>query len=395
MKLQMHLKRPGCAEGRYTVKAKGFIIAILYWGDSDGMLSGWGSFAYVPIDPYGNGSFYFEGSRAIPDEATTVFARCIRSDFSGEESMIEPIPERFQPKDKQMERLIQLSFLSDMHLTSKPWRISRAFQQAESDTLFLLGDNANDGTAEQFEELKRCVEKIPESKAVLSVIGNHDCLHHNTAKGEDGTVNYAAFQSWLMERDAAKRLPVVFPSEDLEWSLRLGKLDIIGLQCVVSGRKFLFPEGRQVEWLKSHLNEYKDPAWHIILCHAPLLAHNPNRNEGNPYIDRNKEIQRIVNEIRNVIFLSGHTHVSPNTAEGSVEYDEDRRNIYINCGSVVITSLEREDGIMDPAWNDGCVTELAAGDDFIEIRMHSASTGLNFPRGYYRFCKQECGIKAL
>lgn len=388
MKLQMYLKRPGSAQGRYTIRAKGFLIAILFWGNEEGRLPDWSSFAYVPIDPYGNGLFVFDGWRAIPAGATTVVARCISSDFQKEEFVSEPIPERFLPAKEAPEPLLRFSFLTDLHMAAKPRRITTALELAESDRIFFLGDSANDGMKEQYEDLKESIQSAASEKAVLSVIGNHDCVHPSKAGSSDGTEHYAAFQSWLMQREALEGLAVEASSDGLEWSLQVGNLDVVGLQCVISGRKFLFPEGRQVEWLRKHLGEHREADWHLLLCHAPLLAHNPNRNEGNPYLDRNKEIQKLADEYGNVIFLSGHTHMSPNTAGGSVEFDESSGNIYIDCGSVVTTSLEGEEGLLDPSWSKGCVTELAVGEEFVEVRIHSAVDGTHFPRGYYRISRR-------
>lgn len=58
-KLQISLIWPGCAQGKYIIKAKGFILAILSWGNAQGPLYGWGHIGYVPIDPAGKGSFFF------------------------------------------------------------------------------------------------------------------------------------------------------------------------------------------------------------------------------------------------------------------------------------------------------------------------------------------------
>ncbi len=72
IKLQTSLIWPGCAQGKYIVKAKGCILAILQWGNANTPLTDWGPFAYVPIDPAGNGLFSFTGMRGIPREATHV-----------------------------------------------------------------------------------------------------------------------------------------------------------------------------------------------------------------------------------------------------------------------------------------------------------------------------------
>ena len=137
-------------------------------------------------------------------------------------------------------------------------------------------------------------------------------------------------------------------------------------------------------WLEDHLAN-TEAAWHIVLCHAPLLAHNPNRNVGAPYLDKNKRLQEIVDQNGSIIFLSGHTHVSPNVLNGNGEYDAEHRNIYLDCGSVVATDTSGEMGLMSPDWEDGCLTELAITQDTVEISMRSIQTGVIFPRGYYRF----------
>ena len=86
-----------------------------------------------------------------------------------------------------------------------------------------------------------------------------------------------------------------------------------------------------------------------------------------------------------IIFLSGHTHVSPSVLTGNGAYDETHQNIYLDCGSAVATDTSGEMGMMSSDWKDGCETELSVAKDEIEICMRSIETGIRFPRGYYRF----------
>ena len=166
IKLQTSLIWPGCAQGKYSIKAKGFILAVLRWGNSNAPLNGWGPFAYVPVDPAGNGSFYFPGRRGIPGEATHVWARCYTGDFRDYEDAFCAIPEKYE-KDARWARLASLeaarsvsststclcplrghdhkcvetsgiqedvqrfSVLTDLHLASKPQRIRQALRSAE------------------------------------------------------------------------------------------------------------------------------------------------------------------------------------------------------------------------------------------------------------------------
>lgn len=87
---------------------------------------------------------------------------------------------------------------------------------------------------------------------------------------------------------------------------------------------------------------------------------------------------------KNIIFTSGHTHYSPNTKQGSVEYDPERQIIYIDDGSVAPTELKGE-ALMPAEWHDGVVSDLVIYEDAVEITYRAIHTGMKFPRGYYRF----------
>ncbi len=384
IKLKISLVWPGCAQGEYTVRAKGMILAALRWGNAEGPLGDWGPIAYVPVDPAGNGSFFFPGRRGIPDGATHVWARCWLPDFSAFEDVSAEIPAAYLPEAAPARDACRFSILTDLHLATRPWKIRQALRAAESDTIFLLGDATNDGRPEQFEAFRACVEAAAPDKTIFPVTGNHDVPARVRGAAPVEGVGYADFQRWLLARAVARGHEIAFDPEGRAYTVRIGPLEVIGLQCVTAGRKFLFPEGRQLDWLEERLRD-PAPAWRILLCHAPLLAHNPNRSTGQPYLDRNRRLQALLDSHGRIIFLSGHTHVSPNCLTGNAEYDEKCRNIYLDCGSVVATDTAGEQGMMSPDWKDGCVTELAVSAHAVEIRMRSIESGRHFPRGYYRF----------
>lgn len=382
--LQTSLIWPGCAQGKYIVKAKGCILAVLRWGSAAEPLADWGVFAYVPVDPAGNGMFFFSGKRAIPRAATHVWARCYAADFGSCEDVSAKIPDRYLPSAETPAESRHFSVLTDLHLASKPWKIRQALRATESDIIFLLGDATNDGLPEQFAGFRACIEASVPEKILLPVTGNHDVLHAPRGDSADGTRNYADFQRCLLAKAEAAGYTVAWAPDGRAYAARISDLDVIGLQCVTTGRKFLFPGGRQLDWLEEHLAS-TEAAWHIILCHAPLLAHNPNRNTGAPYLDKNKRLQELVDRSGRILFLSGHTHVSPNVLTGNGEYEEQHKNIYLDCGSVVATDTSGEMGLMSPDWKDGCRTELTVSTDEVEITMSSIETGIRFPRGYFRF----------
>ena len=71
------------------------------------------------------------------------------------------------------------------------------------------------------------------------------------------------------------------------------------------------------------------------MCHPPLILHNPQRTaDMTPYIvaEQDKRFQGILDMNRNVILVSGHTHLSP-----TVEFDDTHNNLYINDGSICPT----------------------------------------------------------
>ena len=212
--------------------------------------------------------------------------------------------------------------------------------------------------------------------------GNHDQLFSIVPNNMEDYKGYSVFQQYLLRRIRELGIPTeTGPGGNYE--VYVDKVSIIGLQCVDNNRKFVFPGGEQLEWLRRRLDQ--NDGWHIILCHAPLLKHNPQRNEGAPYLGRNDELQKIIDSHRKIIFVSGHTHVSPNNAGGCVESIYEKQLVYINDGSVTPTELKGE--ILMPAeWKDGVRMELALWDDQVEIKTKSIHTGICYPRGYYRLC---------
>lgn len=384
IKIQTSLIWPGCAQGKYSVKANGFILAILRWGNGEEPFHDWGPFAYVPIDPAGNGSFAFPGKRGIPRGASHVWARCYAADFASFTDACAEIPEQYLPPDTLEDDGKRFSIFTDLHLASKPWKIKQALRAAESDTIFLLGDSTNDGFAEQFAAFQACIEETVPDSSFFPVTGNHDVLHASRLDSSDGCRNYADFQKRLLAKAEKNGHVITYAPDHRAYSVQIGSLDVIGLQCVTTGRKFQFPEEIQLDWLKEHLSATA-AAWHIILCHAPMLKHNPNRNEGVPYLDKNKRIQDMLDRNGRIIFLNGHTHVSPNVLLGNGEFDEAHQNIYLDCGSVVATDTSGECGLMAPDWKDGCKTELIVSENTLEICMSSIASGRKFPRGYYCF----------
>ena len=99
-----------------------------------------------------------------------------------------------------------------------------------------------------------------------------------------------------------------------------------------------------------------------------------------------RQLQQLIDKQQRLIFLSGHTHFSPNNLQGCVEYRPNEKSIYLDLGSVRPTALNSKEELLLPSeWASGVYWELSLTKSTIEICARSVHTGVRFSRGYYRF----------
>ncbi len=383
IRLQVEWERSGGADGLYTVRAPGALTAGLWWADGAGPLPDWTAFAFLPIDPSGRGAFRYTGGRAAPREATHILVRALTPDMATAEEALVPLPSRRPAPPVEG---VRLGFVTDLHLSDKPWQAGRALAVAGAGNAVLCaGDMVNDGSPEQFELLWQLIEsRLPPDTPLLAVAGNHDFPIRPDA-GED----FYALQARLLDR--AERLGLaVERDESGAWAAGLGDVDVIGLNAAIPGRKLAFRREGQLPWLDEHLTD-TPAAWHVVLCHAPLLAHNPQRRRAGdmPYFSRDGQLQEILEAHRNILFLSGHTHISMNCPAGCVETDRERSILYVNGGSVRATALKPEEPLRPKEWTDGNMLWLDLAPGRAEITAVSLASGKRIARGYYRFDEEE------
>lgn len=241
---------------------------------------------------------------------------------------------------------------SDIHLSGKRYRLVRALDALRNvDVLLIAGDIANGGEEKQYELAREAFSRYPDNIPVFSVSGNHDI------PGNDQT----GFR--IFERDMLKRSEGVFDVELGEcgaFYVRLSeKLDLIGLDPLYYQKLFHFPNrGEQLMFMEERLSE-SSCANHIVLCHPPLAAHNPQKSR--PYLpaEQDARLQRIVDEHPHVLFLSGHTHLYP-----EIEPEDEYGNIYINDGSICPTLSKTS----TRETFHGNVITFEAGDTFVGFR---------------------------
>jgi len=374
-------RKDSSADGLYLIQAAGFTAAILYWANESGPLENWSAIAVIPLSADGYGTFSFKGCRAVPREVTHVVARVFCEDKEVYQDIFAPFT---QEKDTvPQSKSTHLVIMSDLHLSKKSGQVKKALDYGkDADIVLLAGDLVNDGEQRQFERLQECINEELPNKAVFSVSGNHDYPLNPFPQIRDGLCDYPALQSWLFER--ADRLGYSVESDSCgAYAVLLGDVEIIGINAVTHWRRFIFRDGAQLKWLKKHLND-SDAKWHVIICHAPLLKHNPNRNSGEPYLSRDDQLQKILDEFRNVVFVSGHTHVSMNSPVGCVEYDEKKQHLYLNDGSIRPTTLLTDEQKFPDEFVHGNVIDLEIAGDQITVTGKSVKNGRKIARGYYQ-----------
>ena len=217
-----------------------------------------------------------------------------------------------------------LGIISDIHLYRKTDRLVRALDALkEAEVLLLCGDLADRALSEQYVLLAECIRQRLGNIPVYCVMGNHD----NPARDDS---HFRKF-----ERTVNPEMTDLTDESGAFYKQISDEIDLIGLNPEYHQKQFFFSQkGKQLDFLFSSL-AVANTRIHIIMCHPPLIEHNPLRKNGMaPYIvgEQNDKLQRILDDAKHTIFISGHTHVFPH-----VEWDSTHGNLYINNGSICPT----------------------------------------------------------
>lgn len=383
MRFNRRFSRQNTADGVFRVQCEGARRMRISWDAKDCAMDDYLDWAYIPLDGEGCGRFVLEGERTVPPGATHIR---LTAEFADGRTRTRrfPIPEsrRKQP----LEPTVRLCLMSDLHMTKKPFRLINAIRMGSAyDAILFAGDITNDGTAEQFERVREIIEQEAPDTPVIAVCGNHDWPQRPLPQIERGVSDYYRFQRWLLER--AARLGVETSEDDSgTFAARIRGVQIFGLNAVSHWRRFVFRDGKQLDWLEKQLAAAGD-GYKIVMCHAPLRAHRPAKESEAPYLSRDARLQAIVDSARNVLFHSGHTHVTLNEMRGCVEFDRARGNVYLNDGSICLTTFREQEALVQDGWLAGAIVELNIASEEIEIAGRTIYGGKHFGRAYYRFCR--------
>lgn len=382
MKLQFHQTAPGFADGSFHISAPGCLVASLHWADKNGTLENWQSLGFLPLDPGGSGRLQMTGGRAIPAEATHVLARAVTADYASVMEVSTPLAE--SPVAKESDPEFRFLVLTDLHLSHKPWTVRRALAAGRDyDGVLITGDLTNDGTPEQLEHFLEILTDVLPDTPVFAVTGNHDYPARPLPHIYHGICEYPMLQEALLARAEAMGWAV---SRDFSgaYAARRGNTEIFGLNAATHWRRFKFPGGTQLDWLEEGLSR-SDARHRILLCHAPLQHHRPYLSQdAPPYLSMDARLQAIVDENTNLIFLSGHTHLSLNLPEGCAQRDR-QGNLYYNAGSIRPTTLKPGEPLAPAEWVEGNGTALTLSAREIHLQGFSLKTGKNISRACWRF----------
>lgn len=262
-------------------------------------------------------------------------------------------------------RNMKIGILSDLHLFNKITNVERVLSKLRDlDLLLIAGDIADRAEEKQYDILLKLLTDRFNSVPIYCVSGNHD----NPARDD---ANYRMFESKINNE-----YPSIIDESGAFYKYIDEKLDLIGLNPVYHQRQFFFPnKGQQLAFLQKQLST-SSSKYHIVMCHPPLIAHNPQRTADEAsYIvgEQDKRLQRIINDKRNVFFISGHTHVSP-----TVEFDETHNNLYINDGSICPTTVKDHSGEVQ----QGNVTILNISENELSVIVKGIHTEKVFIEKY-------------
>ena len=247
---------------------------------------------------------------------------------------------------------MNIGVISDLHLYRKTSRVARALSTLKAqaiDVLLIVGDLADRGTSEQYDLLYDCLQKYLPTVPIFCVTGNHD----NSALDDH---NYRQFEKRINPTSTQ------YVHESGAFAVRFNEtVDIFGLNPVYHQKVFWFPNrGAQLQFLEDSLAQ-SPCKFHIILCHPPLIEHNPQRMAGEKaYIVREQDerLQNLINDTPNAIFISGHTHCPPTVEKCANQV------VYVNDGCVCKTTVDGKEAI---GLGNVCVIHIA--EDKLEVRV--------------------------
>ena len=184
----------------------------------------------------------------------------------------------------------KIGVISDLHLFNKTANIERALTKLHgSDLVLIVGDIADRADEKQYDIFQNLYDERFHDIPVYCVSGNHD----NPARDD---TNYRQF-----ERKLNSEYPSIVDECGAFYKCINEHIDLIGLNPLYHQKQFFFPnKGAQIDFLQKRLAASLCK-YHIVMCHPPLITHNPQRtSDMASYIVREQDtrLQSILNKTK-------------------------------------------------------------------------------------------------
>ncbi len=407
-----HAETAGYAEGTITLTpteestlSEGYYL--LYFADNKGLLAGYDEFASVPItgEPV---TYTVKSGTALPSEATKLIV------FESTERFLDEQPDYATraggiaiPKEKRLktgDATYTFGAISDVHMNYEAhnrgaypkWQAALNFFAAEGmDDVIVAGDMTGDefeGTLDA--QYKKYLEIIVASdyplENIFECIGNHG----NTEIGRKQFVQYTSGDG------------EVHPFEGSPWFYVLRENEGRDNLFIFMAQEIKAPgdspnydnfSKEQIDWVESVLEEYGNTDTNIFLIeHSPFLNYGPgDRHPGKytgmvsfkRYYFQTMRLKKMLETYRNVILLSGHSHLSLYDGENySDENGTSCRMIHLGSGcqpcaygigeELVRSSDGRHE--VTPAYGSEAYT-VAVYEEYIVFTGRNLSTGTVIP----------------
>lgn len=234
---------------------------------------------------------------------------------------------------KSSNPIVRIALISDLHTTQKGKSkriLSEAFttiREQGANFVICAGDNTNGGQAAEFEALQDSVNNHLPDTPFLAALGNHDYFANDLHSVASLESRKQFLNGMFQQSDSVSAF------RNGNYSIWFYGIHIIFLDCINDNKNFRFGDEAE-DWLTAELEKSRNERFSILVNHIPLSQHNLGRGKlDRVFMAGNNKLQKVIDRFSNVIYISGHTHYSLDSAYPSAEQDENG-NIYINASSV-------------------------------------------------------------
>ncbi len=323
----------GYAEGTVTFVAKEAGTYSLYWSDDTGALDGYYEIAKVDITTVdAKNEIVFEPHTAIPADATKIIA-VMETDATVKEAVaVYDIPVEKQLGYKSSDSIYTFNSYSDIHIDEEKWgevpaywwefseqHLAQALDYSAKknvDFIIASGDQVTNATYRNMEKEWKAYQYILAASDYVNPIyeasGNHEI--RQAGLEEEGLCDFIFATGLDSTKKTIKELKPYYSITEPNTG------DLFIFMALEGGYKPAKEEEfseEQLDWVEGLLKEHYNTGINIYLIqHANINGYGPGDNVEEPYYEggmdtslaSNARFQAILEEYKDIIWISGHTH---------------------------------------------------------------------------------------